>query len=200
VCFCILPALFVYFLFTCFVKVFVRFQYDSFFDINLDELRRLGRDFPWPIPERCLCCGGRLWKHDFVTYFLFPYFDQPFSGRRLRCPDCRTTFRCRPKGYLPRFFYPLKLIKESLFRKSSQLSPAPVGLETQRSWLKRLKYQIRAHLGLPKLKDRFAGFLKLLEKRIVPVSRSLISEIQPAYTLSTNRHLFQNASFSDWLK
>jgi hypothetical protein len=174
---------------------------DSFFNINLDQLRLLERDFPWPIPDRCLCCGGRIWKHGFVTYYLSPYFDKPFTGRKLRCPDCRTTYRCRPEGYLPRFFHPLNQIKESLLKRSyrSVANPA-IDLDAKRSWFKRLKRQIKAHLGFSFKTDLLGGFFKLLEKGIVPVSRSITSEINPSFSHSTHRHRFQRTSISDWLK
>lgn len=174
---------------------------DSFFKINIEELRQLGEDFPWPIPERCPCCGGRIWKHCFISYYLYPYYDQPFIARKLRCPDCRTTFRCRPHGYLPRFFYPLKQIKESLIRSPTRTVYKPaIPLETQRSWFKRLKKQIRAHFGMSDFKGLLSGFFLLIEKRIVPVSRSVISVIHPSFSQPTLRHRFQSTSISDWLE
>ncbi len=177
------------------------FYNDSFFEINLDELLLLGRDFQWPLPDRCLCCGGRIWKHGFVTYYLYPHYDQPFTARRLRCPDCRTTYRCRPTGYLPRFFHSLKNIKECLLERSYRSVHTPIiYLETRRSWFKRLKKQIKVHLGFSSLEDLLGGFIRLLENGIVPISRSVNSTIQPSFDLSTDRHRFQSTSISDWLK
>ena len=138
-----------------------------------------------------------MWKHDFVTYYLYPEYTSPFTARRFRCPDCKTTFKCRPQGYLPRFFYPIKVIKKVLFKSPNILGKYSYMRET---WHKRLKMQITACREILDADDLSNGFLKLLNEKIVPVSRSISSDIHPSFIQSTDRSGFQTTSVSDLLR
>ncbi|CAO0820988.1 hypothetical protein DFAR_2050005 [Desulfarculales bacterium] len=97
----------------------------------------LGRRFPWPRPKRCPRFGStRLWGHGFVP----AYFDETPKAiwlRRLRCPDCRTVIRLRPRGYWDRLQTSVKTIRQSLSNKLARSRCDP-GLprSRQRHWLK----------------------------------------------------------------
>jgi hypothetical protein len=159
--------------------------YDTFFSCRLDQLAKLKRDYPFPIPDRCPCCQGRIWKHGFTTAYFHPFSD-PLYIRLLRCPDCGTVFRLKPTGYLPRFSFSLVEIFLFLFvRKAYPHPEAPINPQTRRSWLKRLKRQIKVTLADLKSKDYKAGFLRLLQQGFSPVSSAMSLRIPPGFTFST---------------
>jgi hypothetical protein len=84
--------------------------------VDVKELYRLGRHYPWERPQKCLSCGGRIWGHGFVSRYF-----EPFAGvfwiRCYRCPDCTTVYTMRPSLYLRGFRYELCLILSCLFHR-----------------------------------------------------------------------------------
>lgn len=133
----------------------------------------LGRKFPWPRPERCPRCKGRIWGHGFVEAF-FDGFNEPVWLRRYRCAHCRAVFRLRPKGYWRRFQAPISTIRSSLARRL-RTARWPPGLSRSRQghWLRSLRRQVLAHLGLGWTQRLLEGFDRLCEMGKVPVSRSI---------------------------
>ena len=74
----------------------------SFF-VDFNKLVALGRKYPWPKPEKCLCCNGcRIWGHGYVPA-CFDRINHAIEIKRCRCPDCKCVYRFRPKGYFNRF-------------------------------------------------------------------------------------------------
>jgi hypothetical protein len=153
-------------------------------------LAELGKKYPFPIPDCCPCCHGRIWKHGFATAYFFPYLT-PLYIRRLICPDCETVYRFRPAGYLPYYSYPLAVIFLSLFGNKTQRDESPrVNLETRKSWLQRLKKQIKLTLMKLKSRDYKNGFLELLMRGFCPVSYPANLKIPSHFPLPTEVHLF----------
>jgi hypothetical protein len=144
-----------------------------FVDVCVKSVFQLGRKFPWPRPQRCPRCQGRLWGHGFVEAYL-DGFHQPLWLRRYRCADCLVVFRMRPKGYWRRFQAPIWVIRSSISRRL-KAGRWPPGLSRSRQghWLRALVRRVLAYLGLQWQGRWLAGFDRLWEMGLVPVSRSI---------------------------
>jgi hypothetical protein len=161
-----------------------------FFSCQIDHLAEQGKNYPWPIPGCCPKCNGRIWKHGFTTAYFFP-LGHPLYIQRLICPDCKTVFRFRPSGYLPYYSYPLVIIFLELFcKKSLPDKLSKVSVETRKSWLQRLKKQIKLTLMKLKSKDYKKGFLELLTRGFNPISYQPNLKIPPHFPEPTEVHLF----------
>ena len=80
------------------------------------ELFRLGRDFPFFRPEKCLregCKSTTIWGHGFVLLCIEGYA-KPLPFQRWRCPICKCVYTIRPCGYWPRHSAPVWTIAEAL--------------------------------------------------------------------------------------
>ena len=150
-----------------------------FVDVCVKTVFELGKNFPWPKPQRCLRCGGRIWGHGY-TEACFDGFDVPLLLRRYRCPDCRAIYRLRPGGYWSRFQASIGTIREHLsHRLFHQRWKPDLPRSRQRHWLKGLKKQIRFHLGPGwslRPGDLLEAFDKLTARGIIPVSRAIQCE------------------------
>jgi len=166
------------------------FLYADFFPCQIDQLAEKGKNYPWPVPDCCPKCNGRIWKNGFTTAYFYP-ISQPVFIRKLICPDCKSVFRFRPNGYLPYYNVPLTAIFLALFSVDSRKEKTPeISTETRKSWLKRLKKQIKLTLMKLTSRDYRNGFLELLEKGFRPVSYPANLRIPPGFTYSTEIHLF----------
>ena len=145
-----------------------------FFSVILKELFLLGRDYSFPRPAGCPRCNGiRLWGHGFVTAY-FDGYDQPFSLKRYRCPDCRCVLRLRPEGYFKRFQAPITTIRKAVALKVRRGKwVAGIGRSRQRHWFRSLCKRIKAYLTDTWREGIVAGFDYLLELGRVPVSRTI---------------------------
>jgi hypothetical protein len=65
-----------------------------------------------------------------------------------------------------------------------------ISAETRKSWMRRLKKQIKLTLMKLKSKDYKRGFLELLEKGFSPVSYPINLKIPPHFPHPTEVHLF----------
>jgi len=144
--------------------------------VSIKELIHLGRDFPWPRPERCPRCGHcRLWGHGFVpAYFEGDY--KPVLLRRYRCPVCRLILRLKPSGYFQRFQTSIESIRQSLsHRFYRHLWPPGSSRQRQGHWFRSLFRQAKIYLGLSGFEDILEAFDRLMALGITPVSRSVQS-------------------------
>jgi len=79
----------------------------------------------------------------------------------------------------------------SLFGQKPQGGEFPqVSTETRKSWLRRLKKQIKLTLMKLKSKDYKKGFLELLANGFSPVSYPVNLKIPPHFLYPTEVHLF----------
>lgn len=63
-----------------------------FVSIQVKEIARLGRLFPWQKPACCPDCQGPLWWHDFVLAY-FSCLSEAVYLRRLRCSCCASVHK-----------------------------------------------------------------------------------------------------------
>ena len=110
-----------------------------YLEVDVKELRGLGREYPWEKPARCPACHGiRLWGHGFVLRYFEP-FENPFWVKRYRCPDCGSVHTFRPRPYLQAFRYPLPVILLGLFIKAVTSTWAKdLCRQIQQSWWRTL--------------------------------------------------------------
>lgn len=145
-----------------------------FCSVDLNDLSRKGRSFPWVRPGRCPGCQSfRLWGHGFALAY-FDGFMKALLIRRYRCPDCGMVFRCRPSGYFPRFQAKVATIRSSIEMKAG-IGKWLRGLSRSRQnhWYRGLLRHIAAYLGNTWLKGPLAGFDALLSRELVPVTRCI---------------------------
>lgn len=140
-------------------------------DVDVNEIARLGVDFPWVKPAGCPRCGQPLWWHGFVPAY-FSCLAEAILLRRLRCPFCRTVHRLRPAGYWRRFRSPLTEIFQSVSsRQDSGRWRHDPPRPRQRQWWRRLKRMAEAVFGLT-AGSAVTAFESLLGRGFIPVSLS----------------------------
>ena len=138
---------------------------------DVNEIARLGKDFPWVKPSGCPCCGQPLWWHGFVLAY-FSCLLEPVFLRRLRCSCCHRVHRLKPAGYWRRFRSSVAEITQSISHRSgSGRWQRHLPRSRQRQWWRRLQRMAGAVLGL------FCGsaveaFEGLLGRGFIPVSLS----------------------------
>jgi hypothetical protein len=145
-----------------------------FFPVILKRLFRLGRNYPWPKPDSCPRCSScRLWGHGYVSA-CFDGYDQSFTLKRYRCPDCGCVIRLRPRGYFKRFQASVATIRSSvIFKAFENRWIGGVGRTRQRHWFNALRRKIKAHLTDAWSQGLVAGFDHLLQMGQIPVSRAI---------------------------
>ncbi len=141
---------------------------------NLKEIEKKGRSYPWSRPEICLCCRqSHVWGHGFVEA-LFDGYAKALLLRRYRCPVCGCVIKLRPKAYFSRFQATIETIRSHILTRL-QAGKWPRGLSGARCrhWLRALKRQVVAHLGIEWLSHLPEAFDQLVSLGKVPVSRSI---------------------------
>ena len=145
-----------------------------YFSVVLKDLFNLGRNYPWPKPDRGPHCNGcRLWGHGFVSA-CFDGYDQPFWLKRYRCPDCRCVMRLRPEGYFKGFQASIAIIRSSIVSKAQTGRWIPgIGRTRQCHWFKALRKKIKVYLTDTWKQGIVAAFDYLGQLGQIPVSRSI---------------------------
>ena len=144
-----------------------------FICLDLKQIDLLGRDYPWPRPEHCPCGNPRLWAHGFVAR-LFDGFARALTMRRYRCPVCGCIILLRPTGYFARHQADTRTIRQTLATRLVRGRwPAGCAANRARHWLKALKANALAVLGMPGYSELMAAFDHLVERGRVPVRRSV---------------------------
>ena len=146
-----------------------------FIELCVKTLVELGRDYPWQRPGRCPRCGGvRVWGHGYVM----AYFDEAGEAsvwlKRYRCPECGVVIRLRPRGYFRRIQATVGAVRHCIaHRLGTGRWPPGSNPARQRHWLRGLRRQVRAHLGIG-YEGRWAdGFEELVRRGIGAVSRAV---------------------------
>lgn len=142
--------------------------------VNLKEIEEKGRSYPWVRPETCLSCRqSHVWGHGFVES-LFDGYAKALLLRRYRCPLCGGVIKLRPKEYFRRFQATKQAIRFHILRRL-QTGKWPQGLSSSRCrhWLRALKRQVAAYLGIAWLSQLPEAFDRLVSLGKVAVSRSV---------------------------
>jgi len=140
--------------------------------VCLKEIVEMGRDFPWPRPDRCPRCGSdRLWGHGFVRGIFHGVFDHVLL-RRFRCPDCGCVVRLRPDGFFSRFQASIHTIRQRLaYRLRTGRWPGGMSRSRQGYWLRNLTRRVVARKGLGSHDRLLEFFDDLADTGEIPVSR-----------------------------
>jgi DNA-directed RNA polymerase subunit RPC12/RpoP len=142
-------------------------------DACVKKIFRLGRRFPWPRPQSCPRCGGRVWGHGFTPGY-FDGFNDPLWLRRYRCPDCRAIIKVRPTGYWPRFQATIYAIRRSISHRFTHHKWLPeLPRSRQGHWLRGLKKQVFFHFGASWQGKLLEAFDALTSRGLIAVSRSI---------------------------
>ena len=142
-----------------------------FVDVDLKEVSLLGKKFLWQKPAICPCClQSHVWGHGFSGTFFDGFFDALLM-RRFRCPACGCVMKCRPKSHFKRIQTDIETIRSYLAGRIER-GRWPGGPERGRHWLRALKRQVLAHLGLTWQNRLLEAFDLFWGSGIVPVSRS----------------------------
>ena len=139
------------------------------------EIFRLGKDYPFYRPEHCQRCGSiKVWGHGFVRRCIDGY-NAPLWLRQWRCDDCDCVHTIRPLGYWPRHQTQIHVIVKSLCHYvthgfwNKTLGPSR---QRQGHWLRALRKNIKARLGLDFDGDLIDGLHELAVLPMTPVARS----------------------------
>ena len=135
--------------------------------VDLPTLHSLGKNYPWPRPERCPRCQGlRLWGHGYVAR----YFDgEPHSlwMKRWRCVDCGAVHTARAATHWRGFLCPCYLILASLLTKL--VHGRWVSLVSRQ----RQQYWRRGYLCQRQIAGGLLGVQELYEAGIIVATHSL---------------------------
>lgn len=143
-----------------------------FVSIQVKDIARLGRLFPWPKPAACPRCHGKLWWHGFVVAY-FSCCREAVYLRRLRCSCCGAVHRLRPSGYFRRFRSSIAEITRSMSWRSTQRKWCPdLPRSRQRQWWRSLLRNLWLLLGRSFSSSPIKGFHLLFKDNIIPVSRA----------------------------
>ena len=143
-----------------------------FVDVDVNEIARLGKDFPWPKPSCCPCCAQPLWWHGFVPAY-FSCFTEALFLRRRRCSCCRTVHRLKPAGYWRRFRTSIADIFGCLeHRAGPGRWRCDEPRTRQRQWWRRLQRMTVVVLGLSFVESALEAFRALVSQGFIPVSSS----------------------------
>jgi hypothetical protein len=141
---------------------------------NLKEIDKQGKDYSWPRPKVCgRCYGDRLWGHGFVET-IFSGYRNALLIHRYRCPECGCIIKLRPEGYYSRFQSPKETIRSQIFtRLGTGRWPSGSVKDVCRHWLRGLKRNTLAHLGMDWMSRLTEAFDRLIEMGTIPVSRGI---------------------------
>ena len=143
-----------------------------YFELNVNEIFRQGKNYAWPRPGECPKCGScRLWGHGYVQRY-FEGFECGLWLKRYRCDDCNGVHTIRPKKYWRRFQASIKTIVESLCKKLSENQwQAGSSRQKQQYWFRGFKKQLlRAEVFW---EDRITQLGIFLKEGIVASSHSM---------------------------
>ena len=105
---------------------------------------------------------------------IFTGFIHALRLRRYRCPCCGCIILLRPKGYFSRHQSAAAVIRATLTERLDTGNwPRGCVSSRARNWLRALKRQALAVLGVPALTDLIAAFDQLVNMGRVPVSRAV---------------------------
>ena len=141
--------------------------------LDLKEIFLFPREYRWPRPERCCCGSATVWGHGFVL-MIFEGFSHPLEMRRYRCPVCGCVMRLRPETHFSRIQSKIEDVRHVLVHRLETGRWPPGCIRNRaRHWLRALRRNTLALLGLSWRHWLVAGFDHLIGLGRVPVSRSI---------------------------
>jgi predicted RNA-binding Zn-ribbon protein involved in translation (DUF1610 family) len=146
-----------------------------FVEVRVKMLVELGRKYRWQRPKQCPKCGGvRVWGHGYVE----AYFDEAGSQgvylKRYRCPECGVVIRLRPSGYWRKIQATVATVRQWVMdRLEKGRWPPGSNPARGRHWLRALRRQVRARLGMSYAERIAEGFLELVNRGVCAVSRAV---------------------------
>ena len=107
--------------------------------------------------------GVRVWGHGFVGAYFDEAGSMPVVLKRYRCPECGVVIRMRPSGYFRRIQARIAEIRRCLWHRIGKGRwPPRSNPARQRHWLRGLRRQVLAHVGMSwaeRLEEGFAGLI-----------------------------------------
>lgn len=141
-----------------------------FVDVDVNDLARLGKDFPWQKPCCCPCCKQGLWWHGFVLAY-FSVLAEAVFLRRLYCPHCHSVHRLRPSACWRRFRSSIAEIRGTIAHRAQQKQWRPdLPRSRQRQWWRRLGRMCLAVLGISFPGSLLEAFDAMVNQGIIPVT------------------------------
>ena len=142
--------------------------------VNFKEIEEKGRHYQWIRPDLCLRCKeSHLWGHGFVESW-FDGYVRALLLRRYRCPVCGCVIKLKPQGYFKRFQAKIERIRFHIARRlKTGKWPGDCSSARCRQWLRALKRQTMAYLGIEWMRHLPQAFDRLIEMGKVPVSRCI---------------------------
>jgi hypothetical protein len=141
-------------------------------DADVNEIARLGKNFPWVKPPCCPRCHQPLWWHGFTLAY-FASLSEGIFLRRLRCSCCKSVHRLKPQGFWKRFRSGVADIAGCLeHRFSSGRWHQGQPRDRQRQWWRRLNRMAKTVLGLAFAGSIIEALKELGGQAYIPVSSS----------------------------
>ena len=142
------------------------------FEIKIKDLISAGKDYPWPRPGACPCCGGKLWGHGYTPRY-FEGAAQRLWLKRYRCIECHAVHTLRPKTHWRRFQATLAAIIQSLRSKiTDDRWTQDFSRQRQQYWFKGFKIQL-ARGNPAAVKPIFKHLRSLLVHNVIAATHSL---------------------------
>lgn len=142
------------------------------FVIELKSLILMGKNYPWPRPDGCPCCGGKLWGHGYTPRF-FDGCPGMLWLKRYRCVGCHKVHTLRPKTHWRRFQAGTAEIINSLrTRLEHGWWPKKSSRQRQEYWLQGFRTQ-RNVLHAADGRDRYGCLKDLLTRNVIAATHSL---------------------------
>jgi hypothetical protein len=144
--------------------------------LSIKKIFLLGKGYAFPRPPNCLregCRSGRIWGHGYVDVWLEGY-DKAICLKRYICADCGCVYTIRPFGYWPRHHVTVKIIFGSICHRVRHgvWEKGAFTRQRQGNWLRALRRNIKAYLGMNFIRNVLEGFYELLHRGKMPVFRA----------------------------
>lgn len=146
-----------------------------FVEVCVKRLVEQGRKYHWQRPEQCPKCKGvRVWGHGYVEAYFDEAGSQSVFLKRYRCSQCGVVMRLRPLGYWRRIQATVTAVQQCvLHRVEKGRWPPGCNSARGRHWLRALKRQVRARLGMSYAERIAEGFFELISRGVCAVSRAV---------------------------
>lgn len=143
-------------------------------NIELSELDKQGKEYPFKRPEICIkCSSSKVWGHGYVERYFDGYYNRLYFKRWI-CADCGCVLSIRPYNYFSRHHCSIKKIADCIryrLRHGYWIRGPDLSRQRQGHWLFALKRNIHIFLGLDWTGNILEGFQKLISISRCPILR-----------------------------